>query len=145
MIQAQGTAEGGALRELTLRTLPELQEMPDLIGLTALGSLTIEYCNKLKTMPGLGKLGALKQLTLVRLDGMHKWPDFFGLTACIEALTSMHALCLDVWMYYESAHSRRFHARCRACSSCKSFASNLPTSILEKTFMWLYRNGTCLS
>ena len=34
--------ELGALRELTLRRLDQLQEMPDLIRLTALGSLTIE-------------------------------------------------------------------------------------------------------
>jgi hypothetical protein len=55
----------GALRELTLRGLKELQEMPNLMGLIALGSLRIESCGKLRTLPrGIGKLGALKQLTL---------------------------------------------------------------------------------
>jgi hypothetical protein len=34
-----------------LRRLLELQEMPDLIGLTALGSLTIECCGKLRALP----------------------------------------------------------------------------------------------
>jgi hypothetical protein len=37
----RGIGKLGTLRELTLRSLNELQEMPDLIGLTALGSLTI--------------------------------------------------------------------------------------------------------
>ena len=47
--------------ELTLRELNELQEMPDLIGLTALGSLTIQCCGKLRALPrGIGKLGALR-------------------------------------------------------------------------------------
>jgi hypothetical protein len=43
--------------------------MPDLIGLTALGSLTIQYCGKLRALPrGIGKLGALRELTLRGLD-----------------------------------------------------------------------------
>ena len=43
----------------------ELQEMPGLIGLTALGSLTISECGKLRALPrGIGKLGALKKFTL---------------------------------------------------------------------------------
>ena len=56
--------------------------MPDPIGLTALGSLTIQSCNKLKTMPrGLGKLGALKQLMLGELFELQEMPDLIGLTA----------------------------------------------------------------
>ena len=56
--------------------------MPDLIGLTALGSLTIERSNNLKTLPrGLGTLGALKQLTLRWLDELQEMPDLIGLTA----------------------------------------------------------------
>ncbi len=51
----------------------ELQEMPDLIGLTALDILTVRGCKKLKTLPrGLGKLGALKQLTLGWLDELQE-------------------------------------------------------------------------
>ena len=60
----RGIGKLGALRELTLYGSNELQEMPDLIGLTALGSLTIEYCGKLRALPrGIGKLGALRELT----------------------------------------------------------------------------------
>ena len=62
--------------------MPELQEMPDLIGLTALDSFWIQYCKKLKTLPrGLGTLGALKQLTLRWLDELQEMPDLIGLTA----------------------------------------------------------------
>jgi hypothetical protein len=50
--------------------------MPDLIGLTALGSLTIVYCGKLRALPrGIGEL------------------------PCIEALTAMHELHLYVADY----------------------------------------------
>ena len=56
--------------------------MPDLIGLTALGSLTIQDCYKLQTLPrGLGKLGALKQLMLVGLDELQDMQGPIGLTA----------------------------------------------------------------
>ena len=50
--------------------------------LTSLGSLTIECCIKLKTLPrGLGKLGALTQLTLGGLHELQEMPDLIGLTA----------------------------------------------------------------
>ncbi len=60
--------------------------MPDLIGLTALGSLTIiccfKVCGKLRALPrGIGKLGALTQLTLDRLAELQEIPDLIGLTA----------------------------------------------------------------
>ena len=62
--------------------LTELQKMPDLIGLTALGSLTIQYCGKLRALPrGIGKLGALMELTLEWLDELQEMPDLIGLTA----------------------------------------------------------------
>ena len=81
--------------------------MPDLIGLTALGSLTIQYCNKLKTLPrGLGKLGALKQLTLGRLDGE---------LPCIEALTALHELCLDVADYAQGSRAFTVLSRSLPC------------------------------
>jgi hypothetical protein len=94
--------------------LDKLQEMPDLIGLTALSSLTIEYCGKLRALPrGIGELGALRELSLWGLDELQKMPDLTGLTAlgslklralpggigelpCIEALTALHELELDV-------------------------------------------------
>ncbi len=65
-----------------IRYLNALQEMPDLIGLTALNSLTIEDCGKLRALPRrIGKLGTLTQLTIVRLDELQKMPDLIGLTA----------------------------------------------------------------
>ncbi len=122
--------------------------MPDLIGLTALGSMTIQCCGKLRALPtGLGKLGALKKLMLRALDELQEMPDTIGrMTAlelltleccrklrtlpasimhlsrlqklcisedmpCIEALTALHELRLDVADY---AHgSRAFTALSR--------------------------------
>ena len=56
--------------------------MPDLIGLTALGSLTIAECGKLRALPrGIGKLGALRELTLWGLNELQEMPDLIGLTA----------------------------------------------------------------
>ena len=56
--------------------------MPDLIGLTALGSLTIQYSNKLRALPRrIGKLGALRELTLRWLDELQEMPDLIGLSA----------------------------------------------------------------
>jgi hypothetical protein len=56
--------------------------MPDLIGLTALGSLTISECGKLRALPrGIGKLGALKKFTLQWLNELQEMPDLIGLTA----------------------------------------------------------------
>jgi hypothetical protein len=49
----------GALKQLTIFRFDELQEMPDLIELTALQNLVISYCPKLKR---IGKLGALLPL-----------------------------------------------------------------------------------
>ena len=50
--------------------------------LTSLGSLTVQSCGKLKSLPrGLGKLGALKQLTLGVLDELQEIPGLIGLTA----------------------------------------------------------------
>ena len=85
---AQGDAEGNrqaggtqaVRKQLTLRGMNELQEMPDLIGLTALGSLTIGDCSKFRVMPRrIGKLGALREL--LWLDELQEMPDLTGLTA----------------------------------------------------------------
>jgi len=49
--QAQGAA-GAQLRELTLRVMNELQEMPDTLGrMTAIEHLTLDNCSKLRTLP----------------------------------------------------------------------------------------------
>jgi Leucine-rich repeat (LRR) protein len=78
----RGIGKLGALKELTLCGLNKLQEMPDLIGLTALGSLTIGNCGKLRALPrGIGKLGALRELTLRSLNELQEIPDLIGLTA----------------------------------------------------------------
>ncbi len=63
--------------------------MPDLIGLTAMGSLELECGSKLRALPG----------------GLGELP-------CIEALTAMHELCLDVADYAQG--SRTFTALSRS-------------------------------
>ena len=56
--------------------------------LTSLGSLTIECCIKLKTLPrGLGKLGALKQLTLAGLGGLEVLPHAVVRLTMLGSLT----------------------------------------------------------
>jgi hypothetical protein len=56
----------GALKQLTLAWLDGLEVVLDaLVKLTSLGSLTIQYCGKLRALArGIGELGALKQLTI---------------------------------------------------------------------------------
>jgi len=73
----------GTLKQLTLAGLDGLEVLPDaVVTLTSLGSLTIQYCNKLRALPrGLGKLGAPKQLNLGGLDELQEMPDLIGLTA----------------------------------------------------------------
>ena len=96
----RGLGKLGALKQLLLDRLDELQEMPDPIGLTALGSLTIKGLTikgKLKTLPKeLGKLGALTQLTLQGLPELQEMPDPIGLTALgnltIEDCSKLRAL-----------------------------------------------------
>ena len=63
--------------------------MPDLFGLTALGSLKLECGSKLRALPG----------------GLGELP-------CIEALTALHDLCLDVADYTQG--SRAFTALSRS-------------------------------
>ena len=102
----RGIGKLGALRELTLRGLNELQEMPDTIGrLTALEHLTLANCSKLRTLPAsIMHLSRLQTLCIsdVPLEDM----------PCIEALTALHELRLDVADY---AHgSRAFTALSRS-------------------------------
>jgi hypothetical protein len=76
-----GMSKLGALKQLALGGLHELQEIPDLIGLTALGSWTIGCCVKLRALPRrIGKL-ALREPTLHELDELQEIPDVIGLTA----------------------------------------------------------------
>ena len=71
----------GALKQLTLSNLNQVQAMPDASGLTRLEVLEIDRCRKLTTLPaGLGQLGTLKQLTLGCLDQVQAMPDASGLT-----------------------------------------------------------------
>jgi len=104
----RGICELVTLRELTLEWLNELQEMPDLSGLSTLESLTIGP-------RGTGKLGALRELTLCRLDETivcGSKPIGIGELPWIEALTSLHGLYLHVADY---AHgSRAFTALSRS-------------------------------
>jgi hypothetical protein len=77
--------------------LKELQEMPDPIGLTALGSLTIGHCDKLRALPReIGKLGALRELTLEWLNELQEMPDLIGLTTLdslkIKACSKLRAM-----------------------------------------------------
>ena len=102
----RGIGKLGALKELTLRGLNELQEMPDTIGrMTALEHLTLARCSKLRTLPAsIMHLSRLQKLCIseVPLEDM----------PCIEALTALHELRLDVADY---AHgSRAFTALSRS-------------------------------
>ena len=85
----RGIGKLGALKQLTLCGLNELQEMPDLIGLTELGgSLTIVCCGKLRALPrGIGKLRALKELTLRVMNELQEMPDTIGRMTALEHLT----------------------------------------------------------
>ena len=61
--------------------------MPDPIGLTVLGSWTIEHCDKLRALlRGIGKLGAFKQLTFCHLNTLQEMLDLSGLTV-LNSLT----------------------------------------------------------
>ena len=102
----RGIGKLGALKELTLRGLDELQEMPDTIGrMTALEHLTLHCCRHLRTLPAsIMHLSRLQTLWIseVPLEDM----------PCIEALTALHELRLDVADY---AHgSRAFTALSRS-------------------------------
>ena len=120
----RGIGKLGALKQFTLQWLYELQEMPDTIGrMTALEHLTLGCCSKLRTLPAsimhlsrLQKLwiseGQLEDTTLCRASRPSRRCMSFAL---MSQTTRMAA-----------AHSRRCRARCRACSSCKSLASELP-------------------
>ena len=68
------------LKDLKFCHLVALQEMPDLIGLTALQDLVISYCPKLKRIGKLGALLALKKLELENLNELQELPDLRGLT-----------------------------------------------------------------
>ena len=102
----RGIGKLGALKKLTLEWLTELQEMPDTIGrMTALEHLTLHSCSKLRTLPAsIMHLSRLQKLCIseVPLEDM----------PCIEALTALHELRLDVADY---AHgSRAFTALSRS-------------------------------
>ena len=102
----RGIGKLGALKKLTLLRLNELQEMPDTIGrMTALEHLTLDSCSKLRTLPAsIMHLSRLQTLCIseVPLEDM----------PCIEALTALHELRLDVADY---AHgSRAFTALSRS-------------------------------
>jgi len=56
-------------------------------ALTSLGSLSIQWCGKLRALPrGISKLGALRELTLRKLDELQEMPDLIWLTA-LDSLT----------------------------------------------------------
>jgi hypothetical protein len=128
-----------ALKHLTRGEFHELQEMPDLCGLTALDSLTIEFCGKLRALPrGIGELGSLTQLTLWSLDALQEMPDLIRLTAtgslkfecgttlralprgigelpCIEALTALQELELNVANYTQGGRAFTALSRLLPC------------------------------
>jgi hypothetical protein len=102
----RGVGKLGALRKLTLWRLDELQEMPNTFGrMTALEHLTLNCCRSLRTLPAsIMHLSRLQKLCIseVPLEDM----------PCIEALTALHELRLDVADY---AHgSRAFTALSRS-------------------------------
>ena len=91
----RGIGKLGALKQLTVVGLYELQEMPDLIGLTALGSLTIECCGKVRRLPAsIMHLSRLQKLSIdAPLEDM----------PCIKALTAMRELHLTVAHYADGS------------------------------------------
>jgi hypothetical protein len=83
----RGISVLGELKQLTIDCLNELQEMPDLSGLTAVDSLTIKYCHKLRALTrGITELGTLRELTLEWSNEMREMPDLSGLST-LEILT----------------------------------------------------------
>jgi len=62
----------GALEQLTLMNLSGLKEIPDLIGLTALVSLYIRECHKIKTLASLGSWGRSRSRSRI-CQGCRKW------------------------------------------------------------------------
>ena len=77
----------GALKQLTLSGLSNLQAMPDASGLTSLEIWTIDRCSALTVLPaGLEQLGALKQLTLSVMSGLEV-SETFGRMTALERLT----------------------------------------------------------
>jgi hypothetical protein len=88
--------EMAALRELGLHDVT-VQNLPDLICLTALQSLIIdaygesgkELSDELEYLPaGFGELGLLKHLELCCLDGLQEMPDLIGLTVLQDLVIS---------------------------------------------------------
>ena len=96
----------GTLKQLTLRSLHKLEEMPDTLGrLTSLERLTLSDCSKLKALPAsIMHLSRLQHLQIVCCP-LQDMP-------CIEALTALRTLELDVTDYTHG--SRTFMALSRS-------------------------------
>ena len=101
----RGIGKLGALKKFTLYGLNEQHEMPDTIGrMTALEHLTLHCCSKLRTLPAsIMHLSRLQKLCISEV------PEDLS---CIEALTALHELCLDVADYAQG--SRAFTALSRS-------------------------------
>jgi hypothetical protein len=97
----------GALKEFTIDHMSGLQEMPDLIGLTALDSLTIDgyiYISRISPaalwgaatfLSSLVQLGGLRQLILTNQDWLQELPHTFGRMTALEDLTLSECLELS--------------------------------------------------
>ena len=97
----------GALKEFTIDHMSGLQEMPDLIGLTALDSLTIDgyiYISRISPaalwgaatfLSSLVQLGGLRQLILTNQDWLQELPHTFGRMIALEDLTLSECLELS--------------------------------------------------
>jgi len=107
-LKALSTSMGqlGALKQLTVCNLHELQAMPDTLGkMTALERLTLIECDKLKALPeSIMHLSRLQHLQIKRCP-LQDMP-------CIEALTALRTLALDVADYTHS--NRTFTALSRS-------------------------------
>jgi len=98
----------GALKQLNFRNLYKLQDMPDTLGsLTALERLTLYACNKLKALPA-------SIMHLSRLQHLHIRCPLQDMP-CIEALTALRTLDLDVTDYTHNSGAFKALSRSLPC------------------------------
>jgi Leucine-rich repeat (LRR) protein len=72
------------LRKLTIRHAPDLIELPELAGLTALEELKLHNLPNVRELPDMNQLKKLRKLTIRGAPGLIELPELAGLTALEE-------------------------------------------------------------